>query len=414
MLINMSDTVSSKSDNDQSTEVATNTCDNCHTPVMGFYCSQCGQSVESTLKYFWTVVLHLLDDVFSFDSRSSRTLWPLLTRPAFLTNEYILGRRVHYVPPLRLYLFISIIFFISLKFIADSDRGLIKIDDETFLHDAEQHLVLLNQKKANLDLLQTTEQSKVTKLNEDIKRFEQYIKDLSVSENSVVLAMTGALVEVELKRIEQEVAFTSKQQKKFDTLTMKLTKIKQGEKVDLVGDVISFNNNGSFSFDFLSKEDNESLSKYIDALEKKANNAIQSDSTQLLKEAIGKLPQLMFILLPIFALLLKVIYVFSNRLYLEHLTVALHSHSFIFIILMLIELLGYIQKFILPGLSTVASIMSFILLLWIPIYLFIMQKRIYRQGYFITSLKFILTAGCYTVLIVFTGIVAFVWGLADS
>lgn len=93
-------------------------CENCHAKVSGSYCSQCGQSIESTIKYFWSVLLHLLDDIFSFDSRASRTLKPLLLKPGFLTQEYIQGRRVHYVPPLRLYLFISIIFFISLNFFA--------------------------------------------------------------------------------------------------------------------------------------------------------------------------------------------------------------------------------------------------------------------------------------------------------
>ncbi len=414
MLVIMSDNVSTKSDSQQSTDITTNTCANCHTSVSGFYCSQCGQSVESTLKYFWTVVLHLLDDVFSFDSRSSRTLWPLLTRPAFLTNEYILGRRVHYVPPIRLYLFISIIFFISLKFIADTDNGIIKINDESFLHDAEQHLILLKQKKTNTELLQVNKTPQASELNDEIVRFEQYATDLSKSENSVIVAMTNALVEIELKRLEQGKAFTNKQQKKYDAIIKQLSKIKQGEKIDLVGDVITFNKDGSFSFDFLSKENNASLSKYVDVLEKKANDAVQADPTQLITEAIGKLPQLMFILLPIFALLLKVIYVFSNRLYLEHLTVALHSHSFIFIIVMLIELLNYIQDFVFSGISFVFSFISVILLLWIPVYLFIMQKRIYRQGYLATTLKYILTGGCYSVLISFTAIVAFIWGLADS
>ena len=64
-------------------------CENCHAKVSGSYCSQCGQSIESTIKYFWSVLLHLLDDIFSFDSRASRTLKPLLLKPGFLTQEYI-------------------------------------------------------------------------------------------------------------------------------------------------------------------------------------------------------------------------------------------------------------------------------------------------------------------------------------
>ncbi|MFT5997136.1 MAG: hypothetical protein ACI9RV_002747, partial [Glaciecola sp.] len=54
-------------------------CSNCKAPLNGPYCAQCGQNSESTIKYFWLVILHLLDDIFSFDSRASRTLWPLVT-----------------------------------------------------------------------------------------------------------------------------------------------------------------------------------------------------------------------------------------------------------------------------------------------------------------------------------------------
>ncbi len=98
-------------------------CENCKAPLNGPFCSNCGQEVDSTLKYFWVVILHLLDDIFSFDSRASRTLVPLVARPAFLTNEYFAGRRVHFVPPLRLYLFISIVFFITLKFFVTSNSS---------------------------------------------------------------------------------------------------------------------------------------------------------------------------------------------------------------------------------------------------------------------------------------------------
>ena len=100
-----------------------NVCENCHLTLQGPFCGQCGQKAESTLKYFWTVILHLLDDILSFDSRAMRTLFPLISRPAFLTNEYIAGRRVHYVPPLRLYLFISIIFFITLNFLVSLEKN---------------------------------------------------------------------------------------------------------------------------------------------------------------------------------------------------------------------------------------------------------------------------------------------------
>ena len=55
--------------------------------------------------------------------------------------------------------------------------------------------------------------------------------------------------------------------------------------------------------------------------------------------------------------------------------------------------------------------LSFVLLIWMPIYLFIMQKRVYKQGYVITSIKYVIVGMPYTALISITAMVAFVWGL---
>ena len=138
-------------------------CENCHQPIDGPFCGQCGQQAESTLKYFWVVIMHLLDDIFSFDSRAARTISPLVTRPGFLTNEYFAGRRVHYVPPLRLYLFISIIFFITLKFfVASESSNILNVNDnQTVITKIKSHIDSLkeqqlsakDQQEPNLDEL---------------------------------------------------------------------------------------------------------------------------------------------------------------------------------------------------------------------------------------------------------------------
>ena len=43
-------------------EETTQLCENCNSALIGPYCASCGQQAEPTLKYFWTVILHLLDD----------------------------------------------------------------------------------------------------------------------------------------------------------------------------------------------------------------------------------------------------------------------------------------------------------------------------------------------------------------
>ena len=122
----------------------------------------------------------------------------------------------------------------------------------------------------------------------------------------------------------------------------------------------------------------------------------------------------MFILLPLFAVLLKVMFIFSKRLYMEHLTVALHSHSFIFIAILLSEVLDVLNDYLEPTYSTLANFTGVVaggILIWIPIYLFLMQRKVYRQGFFLTLVKFTVISTIYSFMILLTGLVAVVWGL---
>ena len=135
-----------------------------------------------------------------------------------------------------------------------------------------------------------------------------------------------------------------------------------------------------------------------------------------MKESLSKLPQLMFIVLPIFAALLKVMYLFSNRLYMEHLTVALHSHSFIFLSFLIVEITNFLHDNLdksSPLLKGIFEYTGYAALLWIPIYLFLMQKRVYKQGTFFTFVKYQLISMLYFMLLSFTAIIAFIWGLTD-
>jgi len=398
-------------------------CENCHQALNGPFCANCGQSTDSTLKYFWVVIMHLLDDIFSFDSRASRTLWPLIARPAFLTNEYFAGRRVHYVPPLRLYLFISIVFFITLKFFVTADDGsAININNkEEVTTQVKTHIKQLETERNSLKnstLESPDELAEITRLDEDVAKFNNYLADLNreytSGQNKQLIKIARELVELEFDKAED--VLSSKEQERFETLVDKRIKVLNG---DLISEELTIGNNedGSLSFDFLSEEKNKKLNEFSKELTEKAEKAFNSDTGPLIDQVIGKLPQLMFILLPLFAVLLKVMFIFSKRLYMEHLTVALHSHSFIFITVLLsevIELSGGSIVATHPALANFAGQVAGVLYLWIPIYLFIMQKRVYKQGYFFTLVKFGIIGTIYSMMIAVTGVVAVVWGIMGT
>ena len=111
-----------------SSQIERKLCKNCNSDLVGLYCSECGQknsqllSIKETLKEF-------TDNVFSFDTRFFITLKYLITKPGLLTTEYWLGRRTKYLPPLRLYLVMSLMyFFISSIINPGTDISLYKSD----------------------------------------------------------------------------------------------------------------------------------------------------------------------------------------------------------------------------------------------------------------------------------------------
>ena len=87
-------------------------CENCGAVLTGQYCGQCGQRASGRLIRFPDLIREAFGDLFELDSRLWRTLIPLAVRPGQLTRDYLMGRRVRYMPPFRMYLVLSLLFFI--------------------------------------------------------------------------------------------------------------------------------------------------------------------------------------------------------------------------------------------------------------------------------------------------------------
>ena len=410
-------------DQDKQLEVIDTTkesCTNCHAPLEGPYCAQCGQEANSTLKYFWSVILHILDDIFSFDSRAKRTLIPLLFKPAFLTQEYFDGKRVLYVPPLRLYLFISIIFFLSLKFFTPTAVP-------SFGRPTTE-VVVANLQTRIAELESSTSPENISSLESNNAQSAQlielktYLSDIKTLKNTQLKLSTVTLAyltmkQIKIAKVNNEQLLTEKELVFIDVIKKELKNNKAESAEQKINSIsIGSDNDDNINFSFLSDETNQMLSEQAKLLENKADEAFNTDPSKLIQQAISKLPQLMFILLPVFALMLKVMFIFSNRLYMEHLTVALHSHSFIFLTILLLGVLDKVKDLsdvAVPILSGITSVVSMLLAIWLPIYLFLMQKRIYRQGVIMAVFKYMIISTLYLMLIGFTALIAFVWGLTN-
>lgn len=462
---------------DSATAVAAeNQCSNCGHPMDGPFCGQCGQHEKSVIRFFGSVVMHFLDDIFGWDSRAGRTIVPLLFRPGFLTNEYIKGRRVHYVPPLRMYFIVSIIFFLALGFFTDdSVKELSKFQQSHSVEvaDFNEQITTLQDKMAAPDYQQNesdkaqlesliakrdeslTETLKVMEeLQQEIDQINQkrsqpgYVEkpehELQLAAYETSLAMMT--MNIGSESLEQKLAAIDAHMAKLETLRdaakgegaaaeapyvaqieglkqqrRELEKVKEAspQTNELVGIEVNggepeFHFKLGKGFSFLTKEQNERLMDIGIQMELKAKAAFEQDAGPLIRQILSVLPQAMFVLLPIFALLLKLVYLFSRRFYMEHLTVALHSHAFIFVNLLVLAMLSTTYDWLAKPYPELASWVELALsgfALWIPIYLFLMQKRVYRQGIFMTTIKFFIVGFFYILLLSFTIAATAFWGL---
>src|SRR5438093_11618744 len=91
-------------------------CENCGAELQGHWCGQCGQAAVDYRRSFRHVVADVLDSFLNWDSKFFTTIALLIVKPWRLTNEFLAGKRVCYVNPLRLYLLASILFFFAVNY----------------------------------------------------------------------------------------------------------------------------------------------------------------------------------------------------------------------------------------------------------------------------------------------------------
>ncbi len=109
-------------------------CKNCGTPLAASFCSQCGQKDIDLERPLLQLLGEVVRESFDVDGRAIRTLLTLIRRPGVLTSEFLAGRRRLYSPPLRLYLIISVLFFVLATWVAG--QGILLTEGQTLETDA--------------------------------------------------------------------------------------------------------------------------------------------------------------------------------------------------------------------------------------------------------------------------------------
>ena len=92
------------------------TCLSCGATLVGEFCSACGQRNDDMRRSSLILFRDFIEDTFSFDSRMWRTLGLMASKPGLVASSYSHGRRSRYTPPVRLFLVVSFLFFLTLSF----------------------------------------------------------------------------------------------------------------------------------------------------------------------------------------------------------------------------------------------------------------------------------------------------------
>jgi hypothetical protein len=381
-------------------------CANCGAELLGATCYACGQPVKGMVRHLSSILADVADTILNIDSRIFRTLHPLFFKPGFLTAEYLAGRRVRYVTPFRLYFFLSVVAFLVMSISLDATLEVgatLGFDDgESGLAASQTEQQLQTRREAALAAL---EQSKLApnlsaRARRGIDKAEEQIR-LQADRRSEWLKQAAQARE-QGKPVPPWVDPTKESDQ--DDFSVEIG----GKKWDPNGAPIEI----AWLPGFVNAKINASAHHLVDNLPR-----IKKNPKPFLLGAFGMLPQVLFLLMPVFAALLKIFYIFKRRLYMEHLIVALHSHSFIFLALLLLTLLGLLRSWTNGAAPWFAALIGWVMFAigwWLPIYLLIMQKRVYRQGWFFTVLKYLTIGLCYTILVSIGLAIAFVVSLATT
>ncbi|TAN02656.1 MAG: DUF3667 domain-containing protein [Rhodanobacteraceae bacterium] len=312
------------------------TCANCGTPLQGKYCYACGQPVNGLVRHFGSVMSDIADSVLNVDERLFRTIGPLYFQPGKLTLDYFAGKRARYVTPFRMVFFLAIVAFFAAQF--------------------------------------------------------------------TVRAGFSRPVSFTTPRVDGVAIHTAP----ASSAPPEHNPFADGN-LDFGWGVIWNRDTKPFKVGWLPDAANDWFNDLLGNAQVQLNQMNSGNYAQRNDAAhkfmlgmFSAAPTVLFVLLPVFALMLKIFYVFKRRLYMEHLIVAMHSHAFLMLSMLVIIALTVLQKLLLPHAGWLAvpfGLLFAAVWIWIFVYLWLMQKRVYRQGWFMTNLKYWCLGFCYSFLL---------------
>ena len=308
------------------------------------------------------MIVDVLDSFLNWDSKFFATIGLLIVKPWRLTNEFLGGKRVRYLHPLRLYLLASILFFFAVNYGA---RGLHLQAGKTKLNEKDRAELEADLKKENLP---PAAREELETLLRESSPTPSPAPPLPSGAPSLQLAPSppaapAPLAESTTATPERGKTFSGPQDRPFAVFDKPSTPFE----------------------------------RWLEARAKEKFGEHGTKFGLFIATLFSNLPYMMLCCIPLFAFVLKVLYLRRHIFYIDHLIYALHIHTFAYTGIMLIVLATI-------GLNRVASgaLAGWVIaLLWITFVaqIFLSIRRVYRQGWFISTFKFFLGGFIYLIVL---------------
>ena len=350
------------------------TCLNCEKTISSNdkFCSHCGQINNTSrinLKYYFS---EYLSGIFSFDNRFIKTIIPLIFKPGKVTRDFIDGKRKKYVNPFQLYLNITIIFFLLIGLFStiDNFKDSQKIS-EISQNDPEDLSNALD--TINKVLIDKNGKAK-TENNDAEDAFLNFeFKTDSIKDNDLQLENKKDTIKSSTEKFFIKLNDFRKYDNKNSEVDIKKALNELGYEVN------------KWNIFFFIKAQN--INRFAKDPEFKKS---YSDNI------ISKISIALFLLLPVFTLIVALLYIRNKYNYSEHLVFVFHTQTVFFLLLIFFMIFDRILK---TDLGILLTVLLFL------IYLFIALRNFYKQNLFKTFIKYIILNSFYVFLATIGGII---------
>ena len=351
-------------------------CLNCNAQVEGKYCSICGQENIIPKESIGHLINHYFQDITHFDGKFFSSIKLLILKPGFLSTQYVRGKRSTYLNPIRMYVFTSAFFFLIYFSLVQKDEN---IENETPV--------------STKDIIAKIENDKTTLLNELVPQTDS--NKIKAKKNRV--AELNKAIDI-LKNISPVKGNDS---------------IKTGKPTTKLS-YLSSTNTSVKTYDSIQKklplaERDNWFTKKIQYKIIEIKNKYNDDTNKIVAAVLHKFkhsfPQLLFLSLPFFALVLKVLYSRQKQFYyVNHVIFTIHLYCAIFILLLFIFGLDGLDKSLhwafFSWLGTIFNIV-------VIFYQYRALRNFYQQKWLKTLIKFFILNFAMVFIFIFLAAIVF-------